>query len=351
VFAHVVGARPNFMKAAPVIAALEHLGVPQRLIHTGQHYDSAMSDLFFNQLGLPRPDVHLGVGSGTHAQQTAAILTGIEQALIADRPKMLVVYGDVNSTMAATLAAAKLLVPVAHVEAGLRSFDRTMPEEVNRLVTDTLASLLFTPSADGDENLQREGAAGTIHRVGNVMIDTLVRLLPKADARGLAPSTPYVLVTLHRPATVDDPGVLEGIIAALATIASEYPIVFPVHPRTRSRLAPKWLATPGLQLIEPVGYLEFLALQRDARLVITDSGGVQEETTYLGVPCITVRDSTERPVTVSSGTNVIVGRDPARMLAEARARLTHPPASKGPPELWDGHAAERIAAILQHEVR
>lgn len=339
------------MKAAPVIAALETLGVPQRLIHTGQHYDSAMSDLFFNQLGLPKPDVHLGVGSGSHAQQTAAVLEGIEKALVAERPKMLVVYGDVNSTMAATLAAAKLLVPVAHVEAGLRSFDRTMPEEINRIVTDTLASLLFTPSPDGDENLKREGVAGKIYRVGNVMIDTLVRLLPKADAKGIAPPQPYVLVTLHRPATVDSPEVLEGVIGALATIAKEFPIVFPVHPRTRARLDQKWLSTPGMHFIEPVGYLEFLALERDARLVITDSGGVQEETTYLGVPCITVRDSTERPITATAGTNVVIGRDPARMLSTARERLAQPPARKSPPELWDGHAAERIAAILQTEIR
>lgn len=333
-----------------MIAALSKLRVSQRLIHTGQHYDTVMSELFFQQLSLPNPDSHLGVGSGTHAQQTAAILTGIESELMQHRPDVLVVYGDVNSTMGATLAAAKLHVPVAHVEAGLRSFDRRMPEEINRLVTDTLASLLFTPSADGDENLKREGVTGKIHRVGNVMIDTLVRLLPIANAsellRRLNISPPFVLVTLHRPATVDDPVVLEGVLSALASIATDFPVIFPVHPRTRARLEKKWLSTPGLHLIEPAGYLEFLALERDAKLVITDSGGVQEETTFLGVPCITVRDTTERPVTVTTGTNEIIGLDPNRMLSTARHRLGSPPAKKQIPELWDGHAAGRIAAIL-----
>jgi UDP-N-acetylglucosamine 2-epimerase (non-hydrolysing) len=344
------------MKAAPVIAALDKLRVPQQLIHTGQHYDSVMSDLFFSQLGLPQPDIHLGVGSGSHAQQTSAVLTGIETALARERPSVLVVYGDVNSTMAATLAAAKLQVPVAHVEAGLRSFDRTMPEEVNRVVTDALAAYLFTPSADGDENLRREGARGKIHRVGNVMIDTLVRLLPNANSTnvlkqiGLAVSQRYVLVTLHRPATVDDPQVLEGVLQALASIAVEYPIIFPVHPRTKVRLDASWLSKPGLHLIEPLGYMEFLALERDAHLVITDSGGVQEETTYLGVPCVTVRDTTERPVTITNGTNVLVGRDPAKMLSAARERLGKTRTTPARPELWDGHAADRIAAILSSPI-
>ncbi|MFM8535999.1 MAG: non-hydrolyzing UDP-N-acetylglucosamine 2-epimerase [Acidimicrobiia bacterium] len=314
-----------------------------------------MSDLFFNQLGLPKPDIHLGVGSGSHAQQTAAVLVGIEKALIDERPSVLIVYGDVNSTMAATLAAAKLHVPVAHVEAGLRSTDRRMPEEVNRVVTDSLANLLFTPSRDGDENLAREGVAGKVHFVGNVMIDTLVRLMPQADAdavlrqAGMAAGEPYVLVTLHRSATVDVPAVLEHVLDALAAIAGDYPVIFPVHPRTRARLADKWLSTPGLHLVEPAGYLEFLALQRDAKLVITDSGGVQEETTYLGVPCVTVRETTERPVTITSGTNELVGLDPQRMLQIARERLARPPARKPVPELWDGHAADRIAAILVAE--
>lgn len=349
---HIVGARPNFMKAAPVIAALKKHSVAQRLIHTGQHYDSVMSDLFFNQLDLPAPDVHLGVGSGTHAQQTAAVMTGVETDLNEQRPDVLVVYGDVNSTMGATLAAAKLHVPVAHVEAGLRSFDRRMPEEINRLVTDSIASLLFTPSADGDENLKREGVAGEIHRVGNVMIDTLVRLMPHADASdvlrraNIAAREPYILVTLHRPATVDDPVVLQGVTESLASLARQYPVLFPVHPRTKARLEKQSLSTPGLQLIEPLGYLQFLALERDAKLVITDSGGVQEETTYLGVPCVTVRETTERPITISSGTNVLAGVDPRKMLSLAQERLSNPPARKPIPELWDGHAAERIAAIL-----
>jgi UDP-N-acetylglucosamine 2-epimerase (non-hydrolysing) len=354
---HVVGARPNFMKAAPVLAAIRKAGVPQQLIHTGQHYDSVMSDLFFAQLEMPAPDIHLGVGSGTHAQQTAAVLSGIESALIEKRPSVLVVYGDVNSTMAATIAAAKLQVPVAHVEAGLRSFDRTMPEEVNRVITDALAAHLFTPSPDGDANLEREGASGKIHRVGNVMIDTLTRILPKADASGVLNrigidrDQRYVLVTLHRPATVDAPEVLQGVIDALASIAGDYPIIFPVHPRTRARLASSGSSPRGLHLIEPLGYMEFLALERDAHLVITDSGGVQEETTYLGVPCVTVRTTTERPVTITSGTNVLVGLDPKKMLAAARARLGKPRAQTMAPELWDGKASERIAAILIEEYR
>ena len=340
------------MKAAPVLAALRNAGVPQQLIHTGQHYDSVMSDLFFSQLEMPAPDIHLGVGSGTHAQQTAAVLSGIEQALIERAPSVLVVYGDVNSTMAATVAAAKLQVPVAHVEAGLRSFDRTMPEEVNRVVTDALAAYLFTPSADGDENLRREGATGKIHRVGNVMIDTLIRILPKADASavlggiGIRAAQPYILVTLHRPATVDAPEVLNGVIEALKSLARAYPVIFPVHPRTRARLDANALSAGGLHVTEPLGYMEFLALERDARLVITDSGGVQEETTYLGVPCITVRTTTERPVTMTSGTNVLVGLDPKKMLAVAEERLATPPQKTAPPELWDGRASERIAAVL-----
>jgi len=254
--------------------------------------------------------------------------------------------------MAASLAAAKLQIPIAHVEAGLRSFDRSMPEEINRIVTDALASYLFTPSADGDENLRREGVTGTIHRVGNVMIDTLVRILPKADASavlkkiGMESSRPYVLVTLHRPATVDAPEVLQKVLEALAAIANDYPVIFPVHPRTRARLEAQWSSAPGLHLIDPLGYMEFLALERDAHLVITDSGGVQEETTYLGVPCITVRTTTERPVTITSGTNVLAGLDPARMLAAARDRLGKPRAKSAVPELWDGKAAERIADVL-----
>jgi UDP-N-acetylglucosamine 2-epimerase (non-hydrolysing) len=354
---HVVGARPNFMKAAPVIAEFQRRHWPQMLIHTGQHYDEVMSDLLLRQLQVPEPDVNLGVGSGTHAQQTAAVLTGIENTLQQRRPNLLVVYGDVNSTMAATITAAKLQIPVAHVEAGLRSFDRSMPEEINRLVTDRLSTYLFTPSADGDENLLREGAdPQSIVRVGNVMIDSLIRCLPVADSTnvlrplGIKAGEGFILVTLHRPATVDSPDVLEPTLDVLATLAKTLPVVFPIHPRTRSRMAAKWTATPGLHIVDPVGYLEFLGLERDATLVITDSGGVQEETTYLRVPCLTVRDNTERPVTVTTGTNTVVGRDPDRLLETAKDRLTTRVVAGSVPDLWDGKAAERIADALQNAI-
>ena len=355
---HIVGARPNFMKAAPVLAAFQKRGWPQMLIHTGQHYDQLMSELQFEQLELPKPDLNLGAGSGTHAQQTATVMIGVESALVERRPDLLVVYGDVNSTMAATITAAKLQIPVAHVEAGLRSFDRTMPEEINRLVTDRLSTYLFTPSADGDENLHNEGADPTsIIRVGNVMIDTLIRCLPVADpAKVLAPlginaGTPYILVTLHRPSTVDSPELLEPVLDVLAKLAATHPVVFPIHPRTRARLAAKWSSTPGLHIVDPVGYLEFLGLEKHARLVITDSGGVQEETTYLRVPCLTVRDNTERPVTVTAGTNALVGRDATRLMTAAMERLETQAVSGTIPELWDGRAAERIADALEPDVR
>lgn len=349
---HVVGARPNFMKAAPVVQALARAGMAQVLVHTGQHYDEAMSGRLFTQLGLPVPDVNLNVGSGTHAQQTAAIMLGMEAHLLDRRPSLMVVYGDVNSTVAAALVAAKMHIPIAHVEAGLRSFDRTMPEEINRMVTDRLATLLFTPSADGDENLLREGTPpDAIHRVGNVMIDSLVRCLPLADAGGvlagvgLKPGDPYVLVTLHRPSSVDDPVMLEALLDTLSRLAKRLPIVFPVHPRTKVRIGAR--ALPGIHLINPAGYFEFLALERDARLVITDSGGVQEETTFLGVPCLTVRENTERPVTVTHGSNTLIGRDPKKLLDTAVARLEAPKSDASIPELWDGHTAERIAAVLK----
>src|SRR5690606_12179959 len=293
--AHIVGARPNFMKIAPVMAALAARGgCEQHLVHTGQHYDANMSDIFFRQLGLPEPDVNLEVGSGSHAVQTAQIMIRFEAYVDAHRPDLVLVYGDVNSTMAATLVCAKVHVPVGHVEAGLRSNDRTMPEEVNRLVTDQLADVLFTPSPDGNANLAREGVAPEkVHLVGNVMIDTLVRLLPAAEASWaglarrfeLAPGG-YGLVTLHRPSTVDEPEALRRIVETLVQIGARLPLIFPVHPRTRHRLAALGLTPPPerLRLVEPAGYLDFLALQRHARLVVTDSGGVQEETTYLGVP-------------------------------------------------------------------
>ena len=341
------------MKAAPVITALKRRGWQQQLIHTGQHYDELMSDLLFRQLDLPKPDINLGVGSGSHGQQTAAVLTAVEKVLTDRRPDVVVVYGDVNSTMAATLAAAKLLIPVAHVEAGLRSFDRTMPEEINRVVTDQLASYLFTPSADGDANLLREGVAeDRIFRVGNVMIDTLVRCLPLADATtilqqlGIAAQRPFVLVTLHRPANVDSPQLLAEMLHTLAEISKQLPVIFPMHPRTRARLGPDAPSSSTLHLVAPVGYLEFLALERAAALVITDSGGVQEETTYLGVPCLTVRQNTERPVTITEGTNQLIGTDPKKLLGAAMAQLSSAKKPAQIPELWDGHAAERIADVF-----
>jgi UDP-N-acetylglucosamine 2-epimerase (non-hydrolysing) len=350
---HIVGARPNFMKVAPVMNALrarEH--VVQTLVHTGQHYDANMSDIFFEQLGIPAPDVNLAVGSGTHARQTADIMTRFEPVLLDVQPDIVLVYGDVNSTVAAALVCAKLAVRVGHVEAGLRSFDRTMPEEINRIVTDRLADLLFTPSEDGDINLQREGISDErIFRVGNVMIDTLVRLMPLAESHGEARNRSrfpkrYALVTLHRPANVDDGAVLKRILQSLLEVREELAVVFPAHPRTRKRIADFGLNTERLQVLDPLPYVEFLGLQSRATVVITDSGGIQEETTYLGVPCLTVRENTERPVTVTYGTNVLVGRDPLKLRLEV-ARVLAGEAKKGNvPPLWDGSAGKRIADVL-----
>ena len=359
---HVVGARPNFMKAAPVIAALARSRrIAQVLVHTGQHYDANMSDVFFRQLGLPEPDVNLGVGSGSHAVQTAEVMVRFERVLLDRAPDLVLVYGDVNSTLAAALVSTKLGVPVAHVEAGLRSFDRSMPEEINRVVTDSIVDLLFTPSEDGDENLLREGVSpARIHRVGNVMIDTLVRLLPQADARWERlegdldiRGRRYGLVTLHRPSNVDQDDSLRAIARALDAIGRRLPLVFPVHPRTRQRFAAAGVAWSGdgVRLCEPLGYLDFLALQRRAAVVITDSGGIQEETTFLGVPCLTLRENTERPVTVTLGTNTLVGRDMDRLRSEV-ARVLAGDARRGqPPPLWDGRAADRIAAIVERALR
>ncbi len=346
---HVVGARPNFIKAAPVLRALAaKKGVRQTLVHTGQHYDLNMSDVFFRQLGMPAPDVSLGVGSGSHAAQTAQVLLGLEPVLLEKKPDAVVVYGDVNSTMAAALAAAKLRIPVVHVEAGLRSGDREMPEELNRIITDSISDLLFTPSKDGDANLKKEGVpAGKIVFAGNAMIDTLIRMLPAAKRpTDLSRLDRYVLVTLHRPANTDDPATLKRLMGALAKISASTTVVFPVHPRTRKRLADAGLTAPaGVALIEPLGYLEFLALQRDAALVITDSGGIQEETTFLGVPCLTVRTTTERPITVTAGTNRLV-KDYAALPREAAAALKRPRKAARPPKYWDGKAGERIAKAL-----
>jgi UDP-N-acetylglucosamine 2-epimerase (non-hydrolysing) len=350
---HIVGARPNFMKVAPVMNALKtRKHVVQTLIHTGQHYDANMSDVFFEQLGIPAPDVNLAVGSGTHARQTAEIMTRLEPVLLDGKPDLVLVYGDVNSTVATALVCAKLGVRVGHVEAGLRSFDRTMPEEINRLVTDQLADLLFTPSEDGDLNLQKEGIpAERIFRVGNVMIDSLVKLLPAArrqNRNGLPEryAERYALVTLHRPANVDDGVILKRILQSLLEVSHDLSVIFPAHPRTRKRIADFGLHAGQLQIVAPLSYLEFLGMQSRATVVITDSGGIQEETTYLGVPCLTLRENTERPVTVSLGTNVLVGRDPDKLRSEL-SRILAGNAKKGTiPPLWDGHAGERIAAVL-----
>ncbi len=359
---HVVGARPNFMKAAPVLRALAALkATKQTLVHTGQHYDANMSGVFFEQLGMPQPDINLEVGSGSHSRQTAEVLTRFEPVVREQRPDLVLVYGDVNSTVAAALVCAKLLIPLGHVEAGLRSRDRTMPEEINRIVTDQLADLLFTPSSDGNENLLREGVpAEKIHLVGNVMIDTLVRLLPVSQERWPAlraslnllehgkKGSGYALVTLHRPSNVDAPASLQRIMDALRSLADRLSIVFPVHPRTRQRLSELRLDAPhpSLRLIEPVGYLDFLALQGHATLVLTDSGGVQEETTFLGVPCLTLRENTERPITVEQGTNMLVGQDMELLAKEARRILQEGPRPGRIPPLWDGKASERIAEVI-----
>ncbi|MGI8606579.1 MAG: non-hydrolyzing UDP-N-acetylglucosamine 2-epimerase [Gaiellaceae bacterium] len=355
----VVGARPNFMKAGPVAAAARAAGLSCRMVHTGQHYDDELSRIFFEELELPAPDVHLGVGSGSHAEQTARIMLGFESELLRLRPSVVMVVGDVNSTLACGLVAAKEHFPVAHVEAGLRSFDPRMPEELNRRLTDHLSSLLYTTSRDGDENLLREGIpADRIVFVGNPMIDTLLRFRGPASRRnviarlGLADNG-YALVTLHRPENVDDPETLRLLVGALREVSRRLPVVLPLHPRTAARLRSLDLDRaiaddPGFVVTEPLGYLDFTGLMAKARVVLTDSGGVQEETTVLGVPCLTLRTSTERPVTVSHGTNRVVGTDPTRVLAETLAILDGKATSAARiPELWDGGAGERIVHHLQ----
>jgi UDP-N-acetylglucosamine 2-epimerase (non-hydrolysing) len=348
---HIVGARPNFPKAAPVIAALAKLGTPQQLVHTGQHYDEGMSEVFLRQLGLPEPDVNLGVGSGTHARQTAAIMTGLEDLFLAQRPAVVVVYGDVNSTVASALVAAKLRIPLAHVEAGLRSFDMTMPEEINRIVTDRLSDLLFATSADAVAHLGNEGVApAKIHFVGNPMIDTLLANLDRFDPvkaqaqHGL--TSRYVVATLHRPGNVDDPADALLLVKAVHAVADQVPVVLPLHPRGRTRLDEAGLfAHPALRVIEPVGYVEFIGLVRGAAAVVTDSGGVQEETTMLGVPCLTLRPNTERPVTITHGTNRLVTREGLPLAIEECLKAGRAKTWATPP-LWDGKAGGRIAAVL-----
>jgi UDP-N-acetylglucosamine 2-epimerase (non-hydrolysing) len=348
---HVVGARPNFMKAAPVYKALLQRDAFQTIVHTGQHYDALMSDVFFQELGIPTPDVNLQVGSDTHAQQTAAIISRFEPVLLERKPDWVLVYGDVNSTVAAAIVCAKLLIPIAHVEAGLRSFDRTMPEEVNRVIVDQISDMLFTPSEDGNVNLLNEGIAkDKIKLVGNVMIDTLVSLLPKAREQPL-PDLPkrFALVTLHRPANVDDEIFLRDILQVLQDVGRDLNVLFPVHPRTRQRISALGIDTGknnGLYFMEPLSYLQFLALQTRAEVVITDSGGIQEETTYLGIPCLTLRDNTERPITTEIGTNILLGRDATRLREELGKINSGIRKSSSLPPLWDGHASERIASIL-----
>ena len=349
---HVVGARPNFMKVAPVHAAFrKRSGVRQTLVHTGQHYDANLSDIFFEQLNIPRPDVSLEVGSGSHAVQTAEIMIRFEKTILERQPDMVLVYGDVNSTVAATLVCAKLGTKIAHVEAGLRSYDREMPEEINRLVTDQLADLLLIPSEEAEGNLLREGIERSkIHFVGNVMIDTLRTLLPQARMPVISGlENNYALVTLHRPSNVDEPETLKQILETLTDISDKLQIVFPVHPRTKARIEKLGYCfddSKRIFILPPTGYLECLALQQRATVVITDSGGLQEETTALGVPCLTVRENTERPVTITHGTNTLVGTD-MNLLRNEVARVLAGEGKGGRiPALWDGQASERIADIV-----
>ena len=364
---NVVGARPNFMKVAPIVEAMNRRAseFAPLILHTGQHYDEQMSDAFFRDLGIPAPEIYLGVGSGSHAVQTAAVMQAFEPVVLHEKPDWVLVVGDVNSTLACALVCSKLSVKVAHVEAGLRSRDRTMPEEINRLVTDTLADLLLTPSRDADENLRAEGIPPErIHFVGNVMIDSLFSQLKRAanstvrETLGVA-GKDYAALTLHRPSNVDDAATFRRILEALEQISRRIPIIFPVHPRTRARIMDFGFAdlverASALRLVEPLGYLDFLRLYSGARLVLTDSGGIQEETTALGIPCLTLRENTERPITVEMGTNTIVGTDTKAITRAAFNVIDSPRDQKGVqvPPLWDGKTADRILdAILERERR
>ena len=350
---YVVGARPNLIKMAPVLRELRVRlpDVRHVLVHTGQHYDREMSEIFFEEIGLPEPDYLLGVGSASHGAQTGRALEQIETVLMDESPQLLVVAGDVNSTLAGALAAAKLDIPIAHIESGLRSFDRTMPEEINRILVDQLSAWCFTHSPEATDNLLAEGVGhDRIFFVGNTMIDTLVCMLPRIEESDiherldLAPGG-YVLATLHRPAVTDGP-LLGPVASSLASLSQHLPVVFPVHPRTRARLADVVLPpAPDLHLIDPVGYIDFLALEASAAAVVTDSGGVQEETTYLGVPCFTLRDNTERPITIHRGTNRLIGLDP-EPIADVPMLLARPTRTTKVPEGWDGRAAERVADVI-----
>jgi len=354
---HIVGARPNFMKIAPIMREMmkDPYKFEQILVHTGQHYDANMSQVFFDELELPRPDVNLEVGSGSHTWQTAQIMQRFEPVIIEYKPDWVIVPGDVNSTIACALVAAKMGVKVAHIEAGLRSFDRTMPEEINRLLTDQISDILLTPSRDADENLLREGIAPEkIRFVGNVMIDTLMRLLPKAESHWPLLKEEYhleryILVTLHRPSNVDDPNALAEIMVALTEISHKIPVIFPVHPRTHAWISKLNLPHKNSHLIltAPMGYLDFLAMQIHAAMLLTDSGGIQEETTYLGIPCLTARPNTERPVTITNGTNRLVESTRDNLIAAAEDMLKTSGTCKSVPELWDGMTSGRIISIFQ----
>lgn len=357
---NVVGARPNLMKIAPIIEEIQrHTGLEPLLLHTGQHYDEKMSQVFFDQLKIPRPDIYLGVGSGSHAEQTARVMVTFEKVLMEHQPDIIIVVGDVNSTLACTITAAKMWIPIAHVEAGLRSFDRQMPEEINRIVTDSLSDLLFTTSRNANQNLEKEGVSlDKIFFVGNIMIDTLNRHRPQAaklhtPTRYDLKAKQYALLTLHRPSNVDVPETFSQILQGLYIIQQELPILFPAHPRTIKRItefgfADQLQAMPNLHIIEPLGYLEFLDLMMHARLMLTDSGGIQEETTILQIPCLTLRQNTERPITVTDGTNILVGSNPERIIAETQNILQGTSKSGRIPELWDGCTAKRIVNTLHN---
>jgi UDP-N-acetylglucosamine 2-epimerase (non-hydrolysing) len=349
---HIVGARPNFMKAAPIHKAIAARGqLAQILVHTGQHYDVKMSDVFFTDLGMAAPDVYLGIGSGSHAEQTARTMIELEKVFLREKPELVSVVGDVNSTLAGALVASKMGIRIAHVEAGLRSFDRSMPEEINRILTDQMSDLLFIHSPEASEHLKHEGRpAEHVHYVGNTMIDTLVAMrraiaeLDVAGSHGVEPGS-FVVVTLHRPALVDGP-LLAGAMAELDRLGEQMPVIFPIHPRTRRNLAAAGIETRNVELVDPLGYIDFLSLVASARAVLTDSGGIQEETTFLGIPCFTLRDNTERPITCTMGTNQLLGLEPAR-IAEIPDRLASAPGERRIPPLWDGSAATRLVDVLR----
>ncbi len=359
---NVVGARPNFMKIAPIQREMaKYSDMEPVLVHTGQHYDERMSKFFFDDLQLPEPDIYLGVGSGTHAEQTAKIMMQFEKVIAQEKPDLVIVVGDVNSTAACSMVAAKMNTKIAHVEAGLRSFDRTMPEEINRLVTDVLSDFLFVTEKSGLENLKREGIADSkVHFVGHVMIDSLIYFKPMAEKSNILEklnldSRAYGVITLHRPSNVDNKENFEKLLDAFEHIEKRLPLIFPIHPRSqkmidRFGLRSKVKKMENLKLLEPLGYLDFMKLLHHAKLVLTDSGGIQEETTYLGIPCITMRENTERPITIEIGTNVLVGTDTQRIIEEAQKVLDGKAKNGQIPELWDGHAAERIVNILKREL-